>query len=115
MRKEPSLSLEEHKDFCDDSGDLMQSVAPDGRFRYINHAWLRMLGYRRPQIFKMTIFDVIHPDEIEHCQELFMRVMSGEDIGLVTTTIVTKKGQFGTLKEMLIVKLRTVSRSTRGP
>jgi len=93
MSEELSLSLEEHKDFVDNSNDLMQSVTPDGRFRYVNHAWRQVLGYGKREVAGMTIRDIIHPDELEHCQALFMRVMSGEDVGLVTTTFVTRDGR----------------------
>ncbi len=93
MVKELSLDVKEYKDLCDGSNDLMQSVTPDGRFRYVNNAWRQVLGYRKREVAGLTIWDIIHPDELEHCQELFMRVMSGENVGLVTTTFVTKKGQ----------------------
>lgn len=72
MVEELSLSLEEHKDFFDNSNDLMQSVTPDGRFRYVNNAWLQVLGYGKREVAGMTIRDIIHPDELEHCQELLL-------------------------------------------
>ena len=93
MEKEQSMNLKEYMDFFDNSNDLMQSVTPDGHFRYVNEAWLKTLGYKKNEITDLTIFDIIHPDEIEHCQELFMKVMSGEDVGLVTTTFMTRTGQ----------------------
>ncbi len=83
---------EGYKDFCDNANDLMQSVTPEGRFRYVNNVWLRTLGYKKQEIASMTVFDIIHPDELEHCQQLFNKVMSGEDVGLVNTTFVTKGG-----------------------
>jgi len=88
-----SLSLEEYKDLCNNATDLIQSVIPNGHFKYVNNTWLRVLGYTGREVAKMTIFDIIHSDEIEHCQRLFKSVMSGEDVGLVTTTFVTKNGQ----------------------
>ncbi len=91
--KNLSLSLEEYRDLCNNATDLIQSVIPNGHFKYVNNTWLRVLGYTRREVAKMTIFDIIHSDEIEHCQRLFNSVMSGEDVGLVTTTFVTKNGQ----------------------
>ncbi|MFC2056866.1 PAS domain S-box protein [Chloroflexota bacterium] len=87
------MILKEYKDLCDNSSDLIQSVTPDGHFRYVNETWLRILGYKRSEISEMTLFDIIHPEELEHCQGLFMKVMSGEDPGLITTTLITKAGQ----------------------
>ena len=83
---------EGYKDFCDNANDLMQSVTPESRFRYVNNVWLKTLGYKKQEIASMTVFDIIHPDELEHYQQLFNKVMSGEDVGLVNTTFVTKGG-----------------------
>ncbi|MEE8318189.1 MAG: PAS domain-containing protein, partial [Dehalococcoidales bacterium] len=87
------MDAQEYKDLCDSSNDLMQSVTPDGRFRYVNNTWRQVLGYSPREVAAMTIWDIIYPDELEHCQELFRRVMSGEDVGLVTTTFVTRDGR----------------------
>jgi len=93
MTEEPYMDSEEdYKDFCDNANDLMQSVTPEARFRYVNNVWLRTLGYKKQEVANMTIFNIIHPDELEHCQQLFKEVMSGEDVGPVNTTFVTKGG-----------------------
>ena len=81
-----------YKDFCDNASDMMQSVTAEAHFRYVNNAWLRTLGYKKQETTSMTVFDIIHPDELEHCRELFTRVISGENIGLINTTFVTKGG-----------------------
>ncbi len=91
--KEMDLDLWECRDFCDYSSDLMQSVAPDGRFRYVNNAWLRTLGYTRREAAEMTVFDIIHPAEQAHCRELFRKVMHGEKVGLIDTTLVAGDGR----------------------
>ncbi|MCH8864958.1 MAG: PAS domain S-box protein [Chloroflexi bacterium] len=93
MIEEISLNVKEYKDLCDSANDLMQSVTPDRRFRYVNNAWHQVLGYSKREATGMTVWDIIHPDELEHFQEIFMRVMSGEDVGLVTTTFVTRDGR----------------------
>ncbi len=41
--KELSLNVKEYEDLCDSSNDLMHSVTPDGRFRYVNNDWLQVL------------------------------------------------------------------------
>jgi len=85
-------SDEKFEDFCDNANDLMQSVTPEARFRWVNRAWLETLGYNEKKIANMTVFDIIHPDELEHCQQLFKEVMSGEDVGRITTAFITKDG-----------------------
>ena len=34
------------RDIFDGVSDLVQSVLPDGRIRYVNRTWLDRLGYR---------------------------------------------------------------------
>ena len=93
LTEEIYMDMDEvYQDFCDNASDMMQSVTAEARFRYVNNAWLKTLGYKKQEITSMTLFDIIHPDELEHCRELFRRVMSGENIGLVNTTFVTKGG-----------------------
>ncbi|MFC1898850.1 ATP-binding protein [Chloroflexota bacterium] len=87
-----SMDANEYIDICNNANDLIQSVTPEGHFRYVNTTWLKTLGYQSSEITDMTIFDVLHPDEIEHCQELFSKVMSGQDIGLITTRFMTRNG-----------------------
>jgi PAS domain S-box-containing protein len=83
---------EKFEDFCNNASDLMQSVRPDGSFRWVNNAWYKILGYEESETGDMTIFDILHPDELEPCREKFLRVMAGEDIGLVETVFVTSDG-----------------------
>jgi len=93
MAEKLFLNSEEYfEDFCNNANDLMQSVTPEGRFRWVNKAWLETLGYNEKQIANMTVFDIIHPDELEHCQQLFKKIMSGEDVSRITTAFVTKDG-----------------------
>ena len=39
-----------HRDFLENTNDLIQTITPDGRFLYVNNAWLNTLGYNRPDI-----------------------------------------------------------------
>ena len=86
-------SEETYEDFCNNASDLIQSVTPSAHFSWINKAWLKTLGYEKEEVADLTIFDILHPDELVHCQELFMKVMSGEDVGLITTSFLTKDGR----------------------
>ena len=66
------------RDLCENAHDLIQSVAPDGRFLYVNRAWLEILGYRRDEVAALTVFDVIHPDSKAHCEKLMAQLLAGE-------------------------------------
>jgi PAS domain S-box-containing protein len=60
--------------------DMVQSVDRDGRFLFVNELWRRTLGHDEADVAKARVFDVIHPDSLAHCQELFQRVMQGESV-----------------------------------
>ncbi|MEE9400115.1 MAG: PAS domain S-box protein, partial [Dehalococcoidales bacterium] len=80
------------RDLFENANDLIQSVAPDGHFLYVNKAWRKILGYSEKEVSNLTIWDIIHPDSISHCKEVFQRVMSGETVGNVEAVFVAKDG-----------------------
>ncbi|CBN57402.1 MULTISPECIES: adenylate/guanylate cyclase domain-containing protein [Kamptonema] len=86
-------SEEKMRDLFENATDLIQSVAADGHFLYVNRSWLETLGYREEEITNMTVYDIIHPDCKEHCMGMFERVMSGEKIEQVQAEFMTKDGQ----------------------
>ena len=49
-----------------------------GRFRRVNEAMCRMLGYRRRELEAMQVADITHPDDQAADAEVFRRVHSGE-------------------------------------
>ena len=98
-------SEERYRDLFENANDLIQSVAPDGNFFYVNHAWRETLGYSEAEIAQMKVFDVIHPDCLEQCLEKFQRVMSGEKIGQIKVEFITKNGEKISLEGSLNCKL----------
>lgn len=85
-------SEQRYRSLIDDMHDMIQSVGADGHFIYVNQAWLTLLGYHQQQLSELTLWDIIHPDCIEHCQDIFSRIMSGEDIHHIEATFCTKDG-----------------------
>ncbi len=65
------------REMCEIASDLIQCVAPDGRFLYANRAWFRTLGYEAGDLPRITVFDVIHPDSRDHCERLMKQVLAG--------------------------------------
>ncbi|MDB9342504.1 PAS domain S-box protein [Nodularia spumigena CS-586/05] len=66
------------EDFFDNASDLIQSVSlQDGRFLYVNRAWLTTLGYQRDELAALTIFNLIAPDCLRDCQGIFQELQSG--------------------------------------
>ena len=94
-----------YRDLFENANDLIQSVAPNGNFLYVNHAWRETLGYSKAEIAQMKVFDIIHPDCLEQCLEKFQRVMSGEKIGQIKVEFITKNGEKISLEGSLNCKL----------
>ncbi|NHC36973.1 ATP-binding protein [Scytonema millei] len=86
-------SEERYRDLFENASDLIQSVTPDGRLVYVNRAWKETLDYSEDEISRLTIFDIIHPDNLEHCQKTFREVMAGKQISEIETAFVTKHGE----------------------
>jgi PAS domain S-box-containing protein len=76
----------------ENASDMIQSVVPDGTFEFVNNAWLRTLGYAADEVAGLTIWSIIHPSSLEHCQGLFMRVFSGEELQDADAVFMTKDG-----------------------
>ena len=72
---------------------MIQSVRPDGSFVFVNPVWLRILGYTEEDLPGLNMFDIIHPESLAHCQELFARVIGGEYVKDISATFLTKNGR----------------------
>ena len=108
-------SEERYKDLFENANDLIQSVTPDGSFVYVNRAWRETIGYSEEEISGISLFDIIHPDSIEHCMEAFQRVMSGEKIESVEAVFVSKDGREVVLEGSVNCRLKDNKPvSTRG-
>jgi len=87
------LSEKQLRELFDDTKDLIQSVAPDGRLLFVNRAWREALGYTADEAATLTIFNVVHPNHHVQCQAFIQRIMAGENAGLIEIPFQTKDGQ----------------------
>jgi PAS domain S-box-containing protein len=94
---ETDLKLRESEDryraVIDNASDMIQSVLPDGTFEFVNQAWLDKLGYTREEVEHLIVWDIVHPDSLQHCQLLFMAALQGDPIAEMQTTFKTKDGR----------------------
>ncbi len=81
------------RDLCENAHDLIQSVSPEGRFLYVNRAWLRTLGYTRDEVGELNVFDVIHPDSRDHCEQMMQQLLGGEPVIRVEADFRAKDGR----------------------
>jgi len=84
--------------------DIVQSIAGDGRLLLVNRAWRETLGYTEAEAMEMNVFDIIHPDCMRHCRDLFGRIMAGEDVGGINVTFRAKDGRPVAVEGRVIVR-----------
>ena len=82
-----------YRDLLDSANDLIQSVAPDGSFLYVNRSWLATLGYHSRDLDTLNVREIIHPDHLDQCMAMFQRVMRGEQLPRVETQFLTENGK----------------------
>ncbi len=85
-------SEERFRTLFENSSDLMQLVAADGRFIHVNPAWLKTFGYTLEEVQHITIFDIIAPDCQGHCQSTFQKVFDKVGVHQIDTTFIAKNG-----------------------
>jgi len=95
-RKKAEEALKESEarlfDFLESSKDLIQSVSADGRYIYVNKEWKSRLGYSDSEIKQLTMADVIHPAELQHCMGVFEQLLKGKSFANIETRFVAKDG-----------------------
>ena len=92
MGKTLKASDELYRDLLENASDLIQSVDESGMFTYVNESWTRTLGYSAQEATAMSFLDVVHPDDREHCRQIFGRLATGEHIDHVDVRFVAKDG-----------------------
>ncbi len=85
-------SEQRYQAVIENASDMIQSVRPDGTFEFVNAAWRRALAYTDADLAHMTIWDIVDPAAMDHCQVEFMRAIRGEPISFIETVFVAKDG-----------------------
>ncbi len=86
-------SEERYRTVIENASDMIQSVLPDGTFEFVNGAWRNALGYTNDDLPNITVWEIVHPDFLEHCMLDFMRAIRGETVEFLETRFVTKDGR----------------------
>jgi len=86
-------SEERYRDLFENAHDLIQSVAPDGSLLYVNRAWRETLGYTEAEIPSLSVYDIIHDDDLQAFASLLHQAMAGDPHPLIDVTLVTKEGR----------------------
>jgi PAS domain S-box-containing protein len=86
-------SEERYRAVIENASDMIQSVRPDGSFEFVNRAWKDTLGYTDDDLASMTVFEIIHPDFLDHCMVDFMKAIRGEAVEFLETRFLSKDGR----------------------
>lgn len=62
------------------SGELMCIAGKDGRFRWVNDAFERHLGFSKEELLSRPFFDFVHPDDVEITRSKLEKLRSGLDV-----------------------------------
>ncbi len=60
------------------SPDLLGALNADGYFKTSNPAWLSVLGWTEAEVASMSIFELLHPDDIEATRAGFALTQEGQ-------------------------------------
>jgi PAS domain S-box-containing protein len=65
MESSIAKSNSQLQDLVDNTSDLIQLIAIDGKFIFVNKAWREILGYGLDEIASMRLSDILHPQHKE--------------------------------------------------
>lgn len=85
--------------------DLIQSLAPDGSFLYVNRAWREKLEYTSDELSDLHFLDMVHSAYKESCLEQFQASMRGEGTEHTEFMMVSKTGQVIVVEGEISVRL----------
>jgi PAS domain S-box-containing protein len=86
-------SEERYRSLIENSHDLIQSVDADGRIIFVNKAWLDTMEYGMNDLETIRLFDIVHPDSLEHCAKEFRHVLEGGTMEHIELVFLTRSGR----------------------
>lgn len=72
---------------------LVQSVDDKGRFVYTNRTWRETLGYELAEEVTGSVFDIIAPESLAHCREVFGQLRPGAQIRSMPLVFLARDGR----------------------
>lgn len=81
-----------YRDLLESAHDLIQTVSWDGRFLFVNRAWLDTMGYTEEEVDDLRDAQIIHPDSFDLWQDALSAVVSGEVMSGMQITFLARDG-----------------------
>ncbi|MGI0481835.1 PAS domain S-box protein [Geminocystis sp. CENA526] len=83
-----------YRTFIETANDLIYSINPEGKFTYLSPNTEDILGFAPEELEGLNFPEVLHPDDVAHCQEFFAIVMGGEKKRGLEYRVIHKDGSW---------------------
>ncbi|MDE3143721.1 MAG: PAS domain S-box protein, partial [Bacteroidota bacterium] len=93
QEEELRISEEKFRDIVQNTSDLIQSVAHDGKLLFVNDTWLSKLGYTKEYVLGKSIFMFIHPQNKKNCELILKGLKNQETFQTTEISFITKDGK----------------------
>ena len=91
--KEMQENEEQYRNYIENSHEIVQSMASDGRFLSVNNSWHKSFGFEKNELEKLNMFDIVSPEFKEKLEEIFQKALAGEPISGVEIHFENKEKQ----------------------
>lgn len=78
-----------YSNLFENASDLIQAVDTDGKFIFVNKAWKDHLGYDDTDVKNLTLQDIVVPEQLDHCNACFAKVLKERKVNAVETVFKT--------------------------
>lgn len=86
-------SQAKYRDLLESANDLVQSISPNGSYQFVNRAWREALGYDEQEMDKLTLWDVVRPEDHGICSDILEKILAHEDAERFEVVFLTKDNQ----------------------
>jgi len=80
--------------FFNNSGDLLSITDFDGELKQINSAWKTDLGWEIDEITNISIYNLLHPDDIKKTEEFRKKLKDSDKVLTLTNRYRTKNNEY---------------------
>ena len=85
---------EERDRFFALSMDMLCVVQLDGRFQRVNQAFSKVLGFSEEELLAMSLFSLVHPDDLAPTLSEYEGLAAGEPVGWMENRLRCKDGTY---------------------
>jgi len=85
---------EERDRFFALSMDMLCVVQLDGRFQRVNQAFSKVLGFSEEELLEMSLFSLVHPDDLAPTLNEYKGLAAGEPVGWMENRLRCKDGTY---------------------